>query len=33
MDFAVPAEHRVKLNESENRDKYRDLAREQKRTM
>ena len=30
MDFAVPADHRVKLKESEKRDKYRDLGREQK---
>ena len=28
MEFAVPADHRVKLNESEKRDKYQDLARE-----
>ena len=28
VDFAVPAEHRVKLKESENKDKYLDLARE-----
>ena len=28
MDFAVPADHRVKLKESEKRDKYLDLARE-----
>ena len=27
-DFAVPAEHRVKLKENEKRDKYLDLARE-----
>ena len=26
MDFAVPANHRVKLKENENRDKYLDLA-------
>ena len=31
MDFAVPADHEVKLKESENRDKYRDLARELKK--
>ena len=30
MDFAVPADHRVKLKESEKRDKYLDLARELK---
>ena len=28
MDFAVPADHRVKLKESKKRDKYLDLARE-----
>ena len=27
MDIAVPADHRVKLKESEKRDKYQDLAR------
>ena len=32
--FAVPADHRVKLNESEKRDKYLDLDRElKKKTM
>ena len=31
MDFAVPDEHRIKLKESEKKDKYRDLARELKR--
>ena len=31
MDFAVPAELRVKLSESEKRDKYPDLARELKK--
>ena len=31
MDFAVPAENRVKLKESEKRDKYLDLARELKK--
>ena len=30
MDFAVAADHRVKLKESEKRDKYQDLARELK---
>ena len=30
MDFAVPADLRVKLKESEKKDKYRDLARELK---
>ena len=28
VDFAVPADHKVKLKESEKRDKYHDLARE-----
>ncbi len=28
VDFALPAEHRVKLKESEKKDKYQDLARE-----
>ena len=28
VDFAVPADHRVKLKESEKKDKYQDLARE-----
>ena len=28
MDFAVPADHRVKLKESKKEDKYLDLARE-----
>ena len=31
MDFAVPADHRVKLKESEKRDMYLDLARELKK--
>ena len=31
MDFAVPADHRVKLKESEKSDKYLDLARELKK--
>ena len=31
MDIAVPADHRVKLKESEKRDKYLDLARELKK--
>ena len=30
VDFAVPADHRIKLKESEKRDKYLDLARELK---
>ena len=33
MDFAVPADHWVKLTESEMRDKYLDFARELKKTM
>ena len=28
MDFVVPADHGVELEESEKRDKYQDLARE-----
>ena len=31
MDFAVPADHGVKLKESTKRDKYLDLARELKK--
>ena len=31
MDFAVQADHRVKLKESEKKDKYQDLARELKK--
>ena len=31
MDSAVPANHRVKLKESEKRDNYLDLAREWKK--
>ena len=31
MDFAVPADHRIKLKEREKRDKYLDLARELKK--
>ena len=30
MDFAVPADHGVKLEENEKRDKYQDLARKLK---
>ena len=30
MDFAVPADHRIKLKGSEKKDKYFDLAREMK---
>ena len=33
MDFAVPDDHRVKLKESEKKDKYLDLARELKKTV
>ena len=28
VDFAVPADHKIKLNESEKKDKYVDLASE-----
>ena len=31
MGFAVPADHRIKLKESEKKDKYLDLARELKK--
>ena len=33
MDFAVPADHRIKLKDSEKKDKYLDLASELKKTM
>ena len=33
MDFAVPADHRVKFKESEKKDKYLDLVRELKKTV
>ena len=33
VDFAVPVDHRIKLSESEKRDKYPDHARELKKTM
>ena len=33
VDFAVPADHRLKLKEYKKKDKYRDLAWEQKKTM
>ena len=33
MDFAVPADHRVEWKESENKDKYLNLAWELKKTM
>ena len=32
VNFDVPADHRVKLKESENKDEYFDLAREFKKT-
>ena len=31
MDFAIPANHRVKMKENEKRDKYLDLTRELKK--
>ena len=31
MNFAVPADHKIKLEESKKRDKYLDLARELKK--
>ena len=31
VDFTVPADHRIKLNECEKKDKYLDLARELKK--
>ncbi len=31
VDFAVPADHRIKVKECEKKDKYRDLARELKK--
>ena len=31
VDFAVPADHRIKLKESEKKDKYLDLAMEFKK--
>ena len=33
MDFTVPVDQRVKLNESEKKDEYQDLDREQKNTI
>ena len=33
VNFAVPTEYRIKLKESEKKDKYLDLARELKKTM
>ena len=32
MDFAIPADHRVKLKENEKKNRYLDLARELKKT-
>ena len=31
VDFAIPTDHRIKLNESQKRDEYLDLSREQKK--
>ena len=31
VDFAIPVDHRIKLKESEKKDKYLDLAREFKK--
>ena len=31
MDFAVPADHRVKLEENEKKNKYQDFAKERKK--
>ena len=33
MEFAIPADHRIKLKESEKKDKYLDLARELKKKL
>ena len=33
VDFAVPADHRVKLTENEKKDKYLDLAKELKKKL
>ena len=33
VDYAVTADHRIKLKECEKKDKYLDLARELKKTM
>ncbi len=33
MNFAIPADHRVKLKESKKKDKYLDLARELKKKL
>ena len=32
VDYAIPADHRIKLKECEKKDKYLDLARELKKT-
>ena len=33
VDFAVQVHHKVKLKDSEKKDKFQDLARERKKTM
>ena len=33
MDYAVPADHRIKLKECEKKDKYQDLPGELKKAM
>ena len=33
VDFAIPADHRVKLKENEKKNKYLDIAKELKKTM
>ena len=33
VDFAIPADHRINLKESEKKDKYLDLARELKKSV
>ena len=33
LDFAIPANHKIQLKESEKKDKYLDFARELKKTM
>ena len=33
VDFAVPADHRIKLKECEKKDKYLDLARDLNKTI
>ena len=32
MEYAVPADHRLKVKESDKRDKFLDFAREQKKS-